>query len=112
MDLQEMVRRHLAEAADRMLIQATTSTATSSTSSISADSLMAEMQRIRAALGPPPPQVRLSKHIPPLIAARPSAQPRTGDMQTMVDNIGPQLVPGGYRIGDMVFVNPIHFKEG
>jgi hypothetical protein len=48
--------------------------------------------------------------------ATPSAEPRTDDMRSMVEDLGPQQVPIAYRIksplfGDMVVVvNPVHMK--
>ncbi|MEO0859201.1 MAG: hypothetical protein AAFY65_01210 [Pseudomonadota bacterium] len=74
------------------------------------EDLLADMKRIQAELGPPPPRVRLSKHVPALVAAQPRAKARTDDMRTMVDDLGPQRIPGGYQIGDTIFINPIHFK--
>lgn len=78
------------------------------------------LREAKASLGPPPPRVsfRLSTHVPAFIPAAPKAKPRTGDMQTMCDDIGPQKVEGGYVItsnlglGDetIIVMNPVHSR--
>lgn len=74
-----------------------------------------EAKRKLDALGQPPPKVRLSKHAPVWVTAKPAAEPSTDDMRTMCEDIGPQNVPGCFRIStqfeDMVLINPVHFKE-
>lgn len=66
-------------------------------------------------LPPAPPQVKLSKHVPALGTLRPKAAPRTDDMRTMCDDIGPQKVPVGWclktQFGDMLVINPVNVKE-
>lgn len=85
-----------------------------SQSNISANDLLAELRRIREELGPPPPEVRLSRHAPVFVEAKPTSEPFTDDMRTMCDDIGPQKVAGGYRIksqfGDFIVLNPVHLK--
>lgn len=66
------------------------------------------------ALGPPPPEVRFSKHVPVFGDAKPSATAHTDDMREMVDSLGPQKVPMAFRLrsqfGDMLVVNPVNVK--
>lgn len=69
------------------------------------------------ALGPPPPEVRFSKHAPVFGDAKPSATAHTDDMREMVEmveSLGPQKVPMAFRLrsqfGDMLVVNPVNVK--
>ena len=66
-------------------------------------------------IGPPIPQVKLSKHVPALGTVRPMASPSTDDMRKMVSDIGEQLGPVAWCIktdfGDVVFINPVNVKE-
>lgn len=65
-------------------------------------------------LRPPPPQLRLSKHVPALGELRPKASPHTDDMRHMCEDIGPQKVPVGWQVkfqfGDLVVINPVNLK--
>jgi len=76
---------------------------------------MREVKRKLDALGPPPPEIRLSKYAPVFVQASPSTQPSTDDMRAMCEDLGPQKVSGGLRItskfGDIVVMNPAHFEE-
>ena len=74
-----------------------------------------KLQEAMRKLGPPPPEIRLSKHVPVTGTARPSSQPITDDMRAMVDDIGPQRVPIAWRLnsqfGEVVLINPANLKE-
>jgi len=77
--------------------------------------ILKEAKRKLDALGPPPPQVKLSKHVPALGDAKPSSQPLSDDMRAMCDHIGPQKIPVAWRLksefGDMVLISPLNVKE-
>lgn len=89
----------------------TTANAASSDEPLTIEKLHEAMQK----LGPPPPHAHLSKYAPALGDARPTSVPQTGDMQQMMDDIGPQRVPVAYRLssqfGDMVVINPVNVRE-
>jgi len=93
---------------------------TEETTTISAEDLLADMKRIQAKLGPPPPRVQVSKHAPVFVDAKPSAEPRTDDMRAMCDDLGQQKVPGALFLdtsflplggGTVLFINPVNIKD-
>lgn len=61
---------------------------------LSIEKLLADVRRLRAELGPPPPEVRISRYA----TALPSAKPYTYDMKEMVERLGQQRVPAAFRI--------------
>ncbi len=92
----------------------TTANASSDDKPLTLDMLRDAKQKLDA-LGPPPPQVRMSRHVPVLGEANPSCEALTDDMRQMVEDIGPQSVPVAWRLtsdfGDMLLVNPANLKE-
>lgn len=72
------------------------------------------MKLLRDAPDPPIP-LRTSKHVHALGSVKPKATPRTDDMRTMCEDIGPQKVPVAYVIetpfGRLAVTNPLNFDK-
>jgi hypothetical protein len=65
------------------------------------------MKRIAREIGPPPPEVRVSKHA----TALPDRKPHTDDMRAMVEALPKSRVPAVFRIslpwaGETYIVHP------
>lgn len=75
-------------------------------STLTLETLLAAVRRIEEELGPPPPEVRFSRHATGL----PTGEPHTDDMRQMVERIGQQRVPAAYSFRDgkreVIFIHP------
>lgn len=71
-----------------------------------------KLKQVMRDIGRPPPEVRLSKHVPAMGAMRGKASPVTDDMRQMVEDMGEQRGPVAwtfkYEDREMVFINPIN----
>lgn len=74
-----------------------------------------DLRKMMKDLPPPPPEVRVSKYVPAMGPAKPSAMPITDDMRQMVDDLGQQVGPIAWKLstgsGDVFFINPVNMKN-
>jgi len=74
-------------------------------------SIIREAKRKMDALGPPPPEIRLTR----AATAMPSAEPHTDDMREYVDRVGRVRVPAAFHLTldgrEYIVVHPDAMKK-